>query len=200
MISEVRSDLVDDADRVIGTALRQECHGNPALIHRAVHVLVFNRSGELLLQKRAAHKQIQPGRWDSSVGGHLEVGEGYREAARREMAEEIGVDRVPLTLLYHSRLRNAIESENVATFLASHDGPFRFPRSEISALRFWTPDDIEAALGGGELTPNFEDEWRMFRSWQRHHASAPAAPFGFCGGDSFPDLLRHLGETDVPQK
>jgi len=68
-------DLVNDDDKVIGQALRSACHGDPGLIHRAVHVLVFNSSGALLLQKRAPGKYIQPGKWDTSVGGHLALGE-----------------------------------------------------------------------------------------------------------------------------
>jgi len=68
-------DLLNDDDKVIGQALRSACHGDPGLIHRAVHVLVFNSSGALLLQKRAPGKYIQPGKWDTSVGGHLALGE-----------------------------------------------------------------------------------------------------------------------------
>ena len=78
-------EIVDDNDLVIGTAPRRECHGNPALVHRAAHVLVFNRAGQLLLQKRSASKDIQPGKWDTSVGGHLDPGENYLTAAVREM-------------------------------------------------------------------------------------------------------------------
>src|SRR5512137_1106823 len=93
-------DIVDDDDRVIGTARRGECHGNPALIHRAVHVLVVNANGDMLLQKRSASKDIQPGKWDTSVGGHLEPGESYHAAAVREMQEELGLTGLPLTFLY----------------------------------------------------------------------------------------------------
>ena len=81
-------DLVDENDRVIGRALRSECHGDPDLIHRVVHIMVFNNGGNLLLQRRGLNKRIQPGKWDTSVGGHLSQGEAYRVAAAREMEEE----------------------------------------------------------------------------------------------------------------
>lgn len=155
-------DIVDEDDRVVGQALRSECHGNPALIHRVAHVLVFDGAGRLLLQKRAATKDVQPGKWDTSVGGHLDPGEDYLSAARREMFEELGISGAPLTFLRHSRIRNHCESENVATFLACHDGPFEFSRTEIEEIRFWNCDEIAAALGTGVFTPNFEEEWAMW--------------------------------------
>jgi len=185
-------DIVDDSDRVIGQAPRRKCHGDPSLVHRVAHVLVFNRRGELLLQKRSRHKDIQPGKWDTSVGGHLDPGEDYAAAALREMAEELGVGGVPLTFLYRSQIRNAIESENVATYLACCDGPFQASATEIDALRFWSAAEIDAALGGGELTPNFEEEWALFREWQRRYPANSDATVAFCAGDTFPDLLRQL--------
>ncbi len=63
-------DVVNNDDIVIGRSRRSECHGNPELIHRSVHVHLVNDQGELLLQKRSMTKAIQPGRWDTSVGGH----------------------------------------------------------------------------------------------------------------------------------
>lgn len=185
-------DLVDDDDRVIGSAPRAACHGNPALVHRAVHVLVVNRAGALLLQKRSAHKDIQPGKWDTSVGGHLAPGESYRQAAVREMAEELGLEGLPLTFLYRSKIRNAVESENIATFLTGHEGPFRFPADEIEALRFWTAAEIEAALGTGVFTPNFEEEWALYQAFRRRYQSGGASGVGLCGGDSLPDLVQSL--------
>jgi isopentenyldiphosphate isomerase len=187
-----RFDIVDDDDRVIGTALRSECHGNPALVHRAAHVLVFNRAGELLLQKRSPHKDIQPGRWDTSVGGHLDPGESYLEAAIREMGEELGVSGLPLTFLYASRIRNDVESENIATYLTCHEGPFVFSRHEIDAVRFWTSTEIDLGVGSGIFTPNFEEEWRMFQDFGRRYGNERGGGPRLCPGDSFPDLFRTL--------
>lgn len=160
-------EIVDAEDQVIGTALRSECHGNPQLIHRVAHVLVFDRQGRLLLQKRSKYKDVQPGKWDTSVGGHLDPGETYAAAAKREMFEELGVADLPLTFLYAYPMRNDFESENVATFFACHDGPFAFSVDEIDEVKFWTAQEIDAALSSGILTPNFEDEWAR---WQRHQS------------------------------
>ncbi|MHB1397398.1 MAG: NUDIX hydrolase [Trichloromonadaceae bacterium] len=160
-------EIVDENDRVIGVMPRAQCHGNPTLVHRVAHVLVVNDRGEILLQKRSQSKDIQPGKWDTSVGGHLDPGEDYLVAATREMAEELGLRDLPLTFLYYSRIRNEIESENVATYLASYGGEvFPNPR-EIDQVRFWSGSEIEAALGTGVLTPNFEQEWQAYRNWCR---------------------------------
>jgi isopentenyldiphosphate isomerase len=185
-------DIVDEHDRVIGQAPRSACHGNPALVHRVAHVLVFNKRGELLLQKRSRHKDIQPGRWDTSVGGHLDLGESYLQAAVREMAEELGISGVPLTFLYHSRIRNEVESENVATYLARYDGDIVFPAQEIDEVRHWREGEIEAALGSGLFTPNFEEEWSLFRAWNQRYPGARDYGMAFCAGDTFPDLIATL--------
>lgn len=158
-------DIVDENDQVIGQAPRSQCHGDPDLVHRVAHVLLFNRRGELLLQMRAATKDVQPGRWDTSVGGHLDLGESYLAAAYREMEEELGIVGVPLTFMYSSKMRNDFESENVRTYLATCDGEIRFNPEEIDGVRFWAAEEIEAALGAGVLTPNFEQEWELYKKW-----------------------------------
>jgi len=191
-------DLVNDEDVVVGQALRSVCHGDPALIHRAVHVLVFNSSGALLLQKRAPGKYIQPGKWDTSVGGHLGLGESYLAAAYREMAEELGLTGLPLTYLYRSAMRNQVESENVQTYLAITDNDIVYERSEISEVRFWTHDQIDQALGQGIFTPNFEEEWQMFKVFARRYQAADPDRIAFCPGTSFPDLWQELYAASCP--
>lgn len=157
-------EIVDENNIVCGIAPRKECHGNPALVHRTAHVAVFSSSGDVLLQKRSAGKDIQPGRWDTAVGGHLAVGESYIDAARREMAEEIGLDpNIPLQHIFDTRIRNAVESENVRVFMTVHDGPFRRQPKEIDALEFWDTEAIEGALGTDTFTPNLEAEIRQLR-------------------------------------
>ena len=191
MSSEI-FDIVDENDNVIGQAPRSECHGNPSLIHRVAHVMVFNSAGQLLLQKRAENKDIQPGKWDTSVGGHLDPGEEYRLAAVREMSEELGIENVPLTHLYNSQIRNDIESENVATYMAIFDAEVFFDPREISEVKFWSADEIDQNLGSGLFTPNFEQEWQMYLDWQRRYPTDARESHAFCAGDTFPDLSREF--------
>jgi isopentenyl-diphosphate delta-isomerase type 1 len=158
-------DIVDKTGNVIGHALRSECHGDPGLIHRAVHVFVFNSSNQLFLQKRSIGKIVQPGKWDASVGGHLEPGETYDQAARREAAEELGIECIRLEFLYDYEYRNEIESENIRSFRTVYDGAMRLDQEEISEGRFWSRQEIEEALGSGRLTPQFEEEFQRYLVW-----------------------------------
>jgi isopentenyldiphosphate isomerase len=157
-------DIVNETDLVIGTASRDEVHGNPDLIHRVAHVLVFNNSGGLYLQKRAESKDVQPGKWDTSVGGHVDAGERYDQAAIREMGEELGITGVVPRRLYGYLHRNEYESEMVATFLVQWDGAIAVQPEEISDGRFWDLREIDAA-DPALFTPNFLDELRRYRRW-----------------------------------
>jgi isopentenyldiphosphate isomerase len=157
--------------RVIGRATRGECHGNPALVHAVARVHVRDCEGRILLQLRSASKDIQPGRWDTSVGGHLLPGEEPEAAARREMMEELGVAPGTLVFLHRFLWRTAVESEWVTTYSTVHAGPFSPDPGEIADLRFWTRAEIAAALGTGQFTPAFEDE---FRRLSPPHGGGPA--------------------------
>src|SRR5512137_895073 len=83
-------DVVNERDEVVGRNTRAEVH-RLGLMHRAVHILVFNRRGEIFLQKRSMLKDRQPGLWDSSASGHVDSGEDYDACAVRELREEIGL-------------------------------------------------------------------------------------------------------------
>ena len=156
-------DLIDDQGRITGTAARSQCHGDPSLIHRAVHVLVFNSGGQLYLQRRSESKLIQPGKWDSSVGGHLSHGESYVTAAERETREELGFRPLALEYLFSFLVRNEMESENIETYLTIYDGEIIPDPEEIDEGRFWNPGDIVTELGGGMFTPVFEQEFGLLQ-------------------------------------
>ena len=162
-------DIVDAKDRVVGRALREQCHGNPCLIHRAVHIFIFNGHGDLFLQKRGADKDIAPDRWDTSVGGHVAAGESWLHAAHRELQEELGIDDIPLNPLYTYLYRNPVESEMIRTFSGFWEGLFHLNAKEISDGRFWTVEDIRRGLGKDVFTPNFE--------WEYRHRLAEKLPF-----------------------
>ena len=147
-------DQVDEYDRVTGRISRSQAHGNPAVIHRVVHVLVFNGAEELYLQKRADDKDVQPGKWDTSVGGHVNAGEVYLEAAYRELSEELGIPEgrpgesgPELHFLHRYLHRNSYESEYVSTYLCRWDGGITIQTSEISQGRFWKLSEIDLLCG-----------------------------------------------------
>ncbi|MFH0878380.1 MAG: NUDIX domain-containing protein, partial [Lentisphaerota bacterium] len=125
---------------------------------QSVHVLVYDRQGSLFLQKRSMRKDIQPGKWDTSVGGHFQPGESPEAAARREMTEELGVSPEHLNFVRQYLWRSKVETELVRTFKTLHEGPFKLDPSEIDEGRFWPLPEIQDALGRGIFTPNFEYE------------------------------------------
>jgi len=158
-------EVVNENGEVIGIAPRSVIHGNPALLHRVVHVLVFDNAGRLLLQKRSMKKDVAPGKWDTSVGGHVEPGEELLPAAMREMEEELGIVECEPVYLYSYIHRNSIESELVTTYRCTFDGNINalpFNKEEIDEILFWSADEVEKAIGGGLLSNNFEDEFQRY--------------------------------------
>ena len=129
-------DVVDEQDRVLRQASRHEVHKN-AWRHRAVHIFVFNRAGDLFLQKRSRWKDVHPSRWDSSAAGHLNAGDDYEETALREIHEEMGVEVTRVELLAKIEANAMTGWEFVHLFRAEHEGPFRLPPAEIETGGFF---------------------------------------------------------------
>ena len=151
-------EVVDKNGDVLKLAKRSEIHGNPSLIHRVVHVLVFDKKGRLLLRKRSLSKDVAPGKWDTSVGGHVTPGEDILEAAKREMKEELGISDCRLDYLYSYLFSNHIESELVSTFSCIYNGNFFFNKDEIDEIAFWDMKKIKENLGKNVFSGHFEKE------------------------------------------
>ena len=155
-------DVVDGDNMVTDQKTRNEVHAR-GLLHRAVHVFVFNALGELYLQKRSSRKDSSPGLWDSSTSGHLDEGEDYQGAAEREMLEELGVQGQVDEI---SRLDACLETgwEFVRLFRAEHGGPFRSPCSEVETGMFMPPEAIDewAACRPRDFAPGFIECWKSY--------------------------------------
>ncbi|MFI3318888.1 MAG: NUDIX domain-containing protein [Rikenellaceae bacterium] len=150
--------IVDSEGQQIGSATRGECHGGSMLLHPVVHLQLFNSRGEIYLQRRPAWKDIQPNRWDTAVGGHVDLGESTIEALMREAREELGIEGFTPTLLGSYIFTSSRERELVTSYTTIYDGQIR-PSAELDGGRFWSVDEIRAAIGSEQLTPNFEQEF-----------------------------------------
>jgi len=153
--------IVSDDGVVIGRATREECHSGTFLLHPVVHLHVFNSQGELYLQKRAMDKDIQPGKWDTSVGGHVDYGEEIEDALRREVREELAITDFKPTFLKRYKFVSDREAEMVHSYYTVYDGDIRADPAEITEGKFWNLKDIDNQLGKNVFTPNFENEFRM---------------------------------------
>ena len=156
--------IVDENGNITGSATRKECHSGSKLLHPVVHLHILNENRDaLFLQKRSLNKDIQPGKWDTAVGGHVDLGENIHIALKREAKEELGItDFTPKHLISYV-FESEIEKELVNTFstIVNPDTVnFVIDENEISEGRFWSLNDINANIGTGIFTPNFEQEYQ----------------------------------------
>lgn len=147
---------VDEQNRETGKISRRQMRVRK-LIHRASYILVFNRAGELFLQKRTAAKDIYPSHYDVAAGGVVLAGESYEESARRELHEELGLEVADLQYLFDHFYRDADNAVWGRVFCCVHDGPFVLQAEEIESGEFkpiaevldrsrtapFTPDGVE---------------------------------------------------------
>ncbi len=156
-------DVVDEEDQVTGQQTRDAVHQQD-LLHRAVHIFVFNKRKELFLQKRSRLKDRHPGVWDSSAAGHLNAGEGYRETAIRELEEELGVVSEELQEIASIKACAGTGWEHVKLYLARHDGAVRFPCSEVEAGQWFCLEEVRAWVGvrPEDFASGFIECWKAF--------------------------------------
>jgi len=155
--------IVNEEGGVIGKAPRSVCHRGEKLLHPVVHLHVLNNQKHIYLQKRPMNKLVQPGKWDTAVGGHISFGETLEMALKRESWEEIGLTDFKARLLKTYRWNSDIESELVYMFVSHDFKSIHLHSDEVKEGRFWTPKQIEANIGKEIFTPNFEDEYQILK-------------------------------------
>jgi len=162
MIEDEIFPIVDTNGNVIGKASRRECHSGSMLLHPVVHMHIVDTKGRVFLQKRSDSKDIQPGRWDTAVGGHVNYNESVIDALRREVHEELGIEILNYFHLMTYDFTSEREHELINAYcmiVNSDDFVPVINADEISDARFWTLDEINASRGQGVFTPNYESEF-----------------------------------------
>ena len=152
--------IVDKEGTVIGSATRGECHSGSMLLHPVVHLHVFNSNGNIFLQRRPEWKDIQPGKWDTAVGGHIDFGETPEEALQREVREELGITDFKPEAIDKYVFESPRERELMYVHRTIYDGEICPSADELDGGRFWKMQEIREAMNQGLLTPNFESEFK----------------------------------------
>lgn len=166
--------VVDDDDNVVGFEAKDACHAGDGILHRAFSIFVFDRSGRVLLQRRADGKPLWPGYWSNACCSHPRRGERDAEAADRRVREELGIGP-PLQFLYkftyHARFGDiGSEHELCSIYAAVGDAPVAVNTNEITDTRWLEPETLDAELEQrpDRYTPWLKLEWPHIRAehWQ----------------------------------
>ena len=158
-------DVVNERDEAVRRALRRDVHANNWW-HRAVHILVFDASGRVFLQKRSMLKDLSPGLWDSSCSGHLDAGEDYDAAAVRELGEEIGVrlgaGERP-TRWFRIEACEQTGWEFVWVYWMRYDGAITVDPLEVQYGEWVAPEEVTARVARKpeDFCPSFKLLWPM---------------------------------------
>lgn len=156
--------IVTDKGNIIGQSPRSELHKGLKILHPVVHLHVIDHSKMLLLQKRPMNKLVQPGKWDTAVGGHISAGESLENALVRETFEETGLsDLIPIHIKSY-RWETEIEAELVYMYVTKTAQKPTIQSDEVDELRFWSKSEIEEKQESGIFTPNFIHEFRILIS------------------------------------
>ena len=155
--------LVNEQGEIIGKAPRSVCHRGEKLLHPVVHLHVLNNQKHVYLQKRPLNKLVQPGKWDTAVGGHISAGETLETALKREAWEEIGLQNFAARLVKTYRWDSEIESELVYVFVSHDFKSIHLHSDEVEEGRFWTQKQIDENIGSQVFTPNFEYEYQLLK-------------------------------------
>ncbi len=155
--------LIEPSGIVYGQATRAYCHSGSKALHPVVHLHIIDRESRIYLQKRSMEKDLLPGYWDTAVGGHVTYGEYVQEALFREAGEELGLQAFNPVFIGTNMWETERDRELVFVYAMVGHPDLAPDNAEVTEGRWWTPAELETAMGKRILTPNFEHEYRAIK-------------------------------------
>jgi isopentenyldiphosphate isomerase len=155
--------VVEPNGLVVARAAREYCHSGAKPLHPVVHLHIIDRFSRIYLQKRPLFKKIQPGKWDTAVGGHVSYGEHLLEALYRESSEELGFSEFNPIHIVTYEFESEVEKELINVYAAVGHYELTPDPEELDGGQWWELADIDEGIGKGIFTPNFESEFQMIR-------------------------------------
>ncbi len=155
--------VVEPNGLVVARAAREYCHSGAKPLHPVVHLHIIDRFSRIYLQKRPLSKKIQPGKWDTAVGGHVSYGEHLLEALYRESSEELGFSEFNPIHIVTYEFESEVEKELINVYAAVGHYDLKPDPEELDGGQWWELADIDEGIGKGIFTPNFESEFQMIR-------------------------------------
>lgn len=140
--------LVNKKDKAIGIEEKMKAHQKGKL-HRAISVILFNKGGEILIQKRANSKYHSPGLWANTCCSHPRPGESLKETAKRRLKEEMGIEtdlKEFFSFIYKARVGDLVEHEFDHVFLGRFDGRPKPDKKEVEDWQWIKLTDLEADI------------------------------------------------------
>lgn len=162
--------LINENDEVKGLMEKMQAH-KTGLLHRAFSVFLFNNQGEMLLQKRAAHKYHSPNQWTNAVCSHPRDGESYKDAALRRLKEELGIEVEidhKFFFIYKADVGDGLwEHELDHVFVGNYQGEFQLNPEEVSEVRYISQENLEKEMT--ENPANFTEWFKIIlKEYQEH--------------------------------
>lgn len=156
---------INENGEIIGKVPRKIAHTDKKYLHPVVHTHIVDANNNIYLQKRSPNKKVEPNKWDTAAGGHVDFGESIDQALMRETKEEIGIENFSPKLFARYVWETDRERELVFSFIAEYTGEINFNRDEVCDGRYWSLKEVKENIGKGVFSPNLEYELPHVIQW-----------------------------------
>lgn len=155
--------FVDENDVPIGAGTREEAWANGIYV-RIVRAVIRDENGRILSQRRSKEKKSYPDRWTDSASGHVDEGDTYDTAIKRELIEELGIN-TDLNFVGKFASKDVTDNKIILEFNAIYEGfinssvQLKLQKSEVSDTKWYELSELKRLMKDSPnlFTPGFRE-------------------------------------------